>query len=432
MSLASQVLGLNARNHLFQSAYNSRRGKKISDSKLKTKRFLKKNKFPHPLLHGVFSRFSDVPEYDWGGLRKNFVIKPSEGYGGEGILIILKRLDGERFLNVEKRETLLDDLKLHILDILEGNYSKYSNPDVAFIEERVPKHPIFKKYAYRGTPDIRIVVFNQVPVMAMLRLPTPESHGKANLHQGGLCVGVDVATGITTYGMIYDQPVTHVPESQVKVNGLQIPYWDEMLEIALAVQRKVGLGYLAVDFVLDEEKGPMILELTSRPGLGIQIANRAGLKKRLERVEGLEGVAEGRGIKIARALFAESFADKVLAEKGAKIASTHEMVKVRGLGKRKIELEAKLDTGAFRSSLDRKLAEELGLLAEKNILWYKYYVSALGREERPIIELTFWLRGRRVKTAVNVSNRGKLREKLLIGRRDLRTFLVRIDQDERG
>jgi len=149
----------------------------------------------------------------------------------------------------------------------------------------------------------------------------------------------------------------------------------------------------------------------------------------LERVEGLEGAAEGRGIKIARALFAESFADKVLAEKGAKIVSTHELVKVRGAGKKKIETEAKLDTGAFRSSIDRKFAEELGLLREKNILWHKYYVSALGREQRPIIELTFWLKGRRVKTAANVSNRERMREKLLIGRRDLKTFLIRVDKE---
>lgn len=426
-SLASHILGLNARNHLYTSRYNRRSGKRIARSKLLTKRFLKRRGFPHPELLGVFAKFADVPRFDWGSLRKNFVIKPSQGYGGDGILILKRRLDSERFLSVDNEEVFLDDLKLHVLDILEGNFSKYDTPDIAFIEERVPKHPVFRRYAYRGTPDIRIVVFNQVPIMAMLRLPTIESHGKANLHQGGLCVGTDLATGITTYGMIYDRPVSSVPFSMVKVNGLRIPYWDEMLELSLAVQRKVRLGYLAVDFVLHRDKGPLILELTASPGLGLQIANRAGLRKRMERVEGLERAGEGRGIQIARALFAESFADKVLAERGAKIVGVHEMVRIRDKKGKRHEAAAKIDTGAYRSSIDHKLAGDLGLLGEQNILWERTYVSALGRERRPIIELTFWLKGRRVKTAANVSNRSKFKEKLLVGRRDLQTFLVRAE-----
>ena len=424
---ASQVLGLNARNHLYTSRYNSKKGRIISKSKLLTKRFLKRHGFPHPELYGVFEKFSDVPKFDWGGLRRNFVIKPSKGYGGDGIVIIKRRLGTERFLTIENREVLLDDLKLHVLDILEGKYSKYETPDIAFIEERVPKHPAFRRYAYRGTPDIRILVFNQVPVMAMLRLPTPDSRGKANLHQGGLCVGVDLATGITTFGMIYDRPVQTVPDSNLKVNGLRIPHWDEMLEIATRVQQTIRLGYLAVDFVLHKKKGPMILELTSSSGLGIQIANRAGLRKRLDRVEGLERVGEGKGIQISQALFAEHFSDKVLAERGVKIVGIYETVKVRDARGKRVEVPAKIDTGAFRSSIDRKLAGDLGLLQGKHVLWHRYYVSALGREQRPIIELSFWLGGRRIKTAANVSNRSKFREKLLIGRRDLKTFLVRAE-----
>ena len=183
---------------------------------------------------------------------------------------------------------------------------------------------------------------------------------------------------------------------------------------------------MAADFVLHSKKGPMILELTARPGLGIQIANRAGLKKRIERVDGLEQVEKGKGIQIARALFAESFADEVLAKRGAKLVGVYETVKVKNAYGKKIEVAGKIDTGASRSSIDRKLAKNLGLLRKENILWRNFYVSSLGREQRPIIELTYWLSGRRVKTAVNVSDRSKFRERFLIGRRDLKTFLVRV------
>ena len=47
----------------------------------------------------------------------------------------------------------------------------------------------------------------------------------------------------------------------------------------------VGLGYLGVDIVLDRDLGPLILELNARPGLNIQIANRCGLRRRLEVVD---------------------------------------------------------------------------------------------------------------------------------------------------
>ncbi len=37
-----------------------------------------------------------------------------------------------------------------------------------------------------GLPDVRIVAYNMVPIMAMMRIPTAESDGKANIH-GGAC-----------------------------------------------------------------------------------------------------------------------------------------------------------------------------------------------------------------------------------------------------
>lgn len=47
-----------------------------------------------------------------------------------------------------------------------------------------------------------------------------------------------------------------------------------------------GLGYIGVDLVIDRERGPLLLELNARPGLAIQMANREGLLKRLERING--------------------------------------------------------------------------------------------------------------------------------------------------
>lgn len=452
---SSHILGLNSRNHLYLSRFNRRSGKRIADSKLLTKKFLKKLKLPNPRLIAAFTEVSDVKNFDWNSLGDNFVIKPAGGYAGEGILLIRKRIkrmvngrwlmDDEQpvgagsnsrssiihhsssinFQLMDGSVTTLNDLKLHVLDILEGRFNRLNLQDTAIIEERVYKHPRFRRYAYKGTPDVRIIVFNKVPVMAALRLPTPESKGRANIQQGAIMVGIDLATGITTTASHWDRVIKAIPSSNLKPSGIQIPEWDRMMELAVQVQEHISLGYMAVDFLIDPRKGPLIVELTARPGMGIQIANMAGLRRRVERVEGLEDVTPGRGIEVAKALFAERFSDKIMAERGVKMVGVFEMVKLRDIKGIKREVAAKIDTGAFRSSIDRELAEEMGLTRDRAVLWHDYYVSSLGREKRPVIPVTFWLNGRKIETTANVSDRSRMKEKLLVGRRDLGTFMVK-------
>jgi hypothetical protein len=281
---------------------------------------------------------------------------------------------------------------------------------------------------------IRVIVYNKVPVMAMFRIPTEKSGGKSNLQQGAIGLGIDLATGITTFGIegkdeiikkIYDYGKKKIR----KVNGIKIPFWREILETTINCQNAMpGLGFMGVDVVLDKEKGPMVLELNARPGLSIQICNKAGLKKRMERVEDIEVRSLSHSITLAKYLFGEKFFEKVQEKEKIKTVGPLEIVKIK-IGKEKRvfkEVMAKVDTGAFRSSIDRSLAEELGMLVPEKILYYRHYRSALGKNmDRPVIALTFWLKNRKIITAVNVANRKKLRTKFLLGRRDLEGFLIK-------
>jgi hypothetical protein len=320
----------------------------------------------------------------------------------------------------------IQDLKFHAQEILSGRFSLHNTTDVAFVEERIKIQKIFAKYVWHGTPDIRVIVFNKTPVAAMLRLPTKESQGKSNLHQGAIGAGVGLATGITTYGILGSHFIRFIPETKRKINGLKIPQWDNILTLAARAQEAVpALGYFGVDIVLDKERGPMILELNARPGLEIQNANLSPLKKRLERVEGLEIKDADHGVKIAKALFAERFADQVMAEEGIKTIGSLETIKILAADGHKEEILAKIDTGAWRTSIDTSLAERLGLLKEENILWTKTWKSSLGKEKRPTIELIFYLAGRKIKTIAGVADRQNLRRQMIIGRRDLDGFLVR-------
>ena len=129
---------------------------------------------------------------------------------------------------------------------------------------------IFKSISYEGVPDIRIIVLMGYPVMAMLRLPTRQSGGKANLHQGAIGVGVDLATGVTLRGTWLNNKIAKHPDTTNAVDGVQLPNWDGFMKLAAGCYELSGLGYIGVDMVLDQEKGPLILELNARPGLNIR------------------------------------------------------------------------------------------------------------------------------------------------------------------
>jgi hypothetical protein len=114
-----------------------------------------------------------------------------------------------------------------------------------------------------------------------------------------------------------------------------------------------------------------------------------------------------------------------MAEEGVKTIGAWETVKVRSADKKRVEIRAKIDTGAWRTSIDYSLARELGLLRPDNILWTKIYKSGLGKEERAVIDLTFYLAGRRINTIASVGKRTHLQAPMIIGRRDLQGFLVK-------
>ena len=447
------VLGLNSRNHLYTSVYNSRGGKRIADSKLLTKKTLRAAGVRVPQTYAVLENHEDLERFDFLTLPTDFVVKPNNGLGGQGIVVIEHQgMYAGEWIDSQGSTWRVDDLRLHINDILAGQYSMDDLPDVAYIEERVRVHPVFEKYSYHGTPDIRVIVFNRVPIMSYVRLPTAESGGRANLFQGAAAVGIDIATGITTYGVHHAKPTEFFPGTRRKLSGIMIPQWEEILETAINAAEAIGLGYMASDIVLqtisENQKSkiknqnfksqetssqvkeqvqavPMILEVNAQPGLKIQIANRAGLRERLERVHGLKIVSAKHGIRVAQALFA----DPKLEAKGLgrKTVGRFEDVEIIGLNGEHETVRAKVDTGADISSLDAETANHLGLLETENVLYEHTFYSANGRKKRKVTGITYYLGGKKIKSRVSISDRSKLNTKMIIGWKDLGGFAVLSD-----
>ncbi len=279
------VMGINRRNAQYVLKYNPRRLYPLVDDKLRTKELALENGIAVPELYWaieVEGQVHKLPEVLQD--RRDFVVKPAHGSGGEGILVINGSVNN-RLRKADGRLLTWDELNHHIFSVLSGLYSLGGQPDKALIEYRVEFDPLFEHITYQGVPDIRIIVFLGVPAMSMIRLPTRISDGKANLHQGAVGVGVDIATGQTLAGVMENEIVSQHPDTGNVLAGLTIPNWYDLLVIAARCYELTRLGYLGVDIVLDKDLGPLILELNARPGLNIQIANNAGLLSRLELVE---------------------------------------------------------------------------------------------------------------------------------------------------
>lgn len=282
---ANGVLGLNWRNAEYQLVHNQRKYFPLVDDKLKSKRLAEAAGIAVPPLFGVIEYPHEVRTFDAIVQdHEDFVVKPAEGSGGDGILVVVGR-DGDGFRLANGAVLSADEMRFHINNILAGTFSLGGQPDKALIEYRIRFDPLFEHIAFQGVPDIRIIVFYGVPIMAMTRLPTEESSGKANLHQGAIGAGIDMTTGRTLNAVWHDRIITTHPDTGAPVSGVQIPHWGTLLHHAARSFDLTHLGYQGIDMVLDSDRGPVMLELNARPGLSIQLANGEGLGLRLAKVE---------------------------------------------------------------------------------------------------------------------------------------------------
>jgi alpha-L-glutamate ligase-like protein len=279
---AMGVVGINMRNARYLLPNNPRRLYDLVDNKLRTKELAAERELAVPETYGVVRNPRDTALIDRliRG-RDSFVIKPARGSGGKGVLVIVAR-EGEHFLKPSGVKLTLDEIRHHCSNILAGLFSLGGRRDFALIEYRVHPAKVLTEISFQGAPDIRVVMLHGYPVMAMLRAATRESDGRANLHQGAIGIGIDLATGRTVRAVHHGRPIHLHPDVKVPVVGVQLPHWDAVLDIAVTCHEMTGLGYLGVDIMLDETLGPLMIEVNARPGLAIQLANGVGLLRRLE------------------------------------------------------------------------------------------------------------------------------------------------------
>jgi alpha-L-glutamate ligase-like protein/uncharacterized protein (TIGR02421 family) len=406
------ILGINARNLLYIRPYNKKKAIKLADDKIKTKQFLSARDISVPKLFSVIKSVEELEKFDFNALPNSFVLKPNHGFGGEGIIPVINKKDNFWVTAGGDRVTK-ENLKDHIRDIIDGRFSISNIGDTAFFEQYIIADDVVGAFSYKGLPDIRVVVHNLIPVMAMLRLPTKESKGKANLHLGAIGVGIDIAKGEATFMTYKNKIIEELPEGLGDIRGLKIPHWDDILYIASNVQLITNLGYLAADICIDKASGPVLLEINARAGLGVQIANLAPLRKRLERIEGVKVTSPKKGVRIAKDMFGNILEKEIAHLSGKEVIGSEEDVEIiqkNGV----IRALARIDTGEERSSIDADMALKAGLL--ENTEDYD--------DEKSTLKIKLAIKNKRTQTVVDVENIPSKKYKMIIGSRDLQDFLI--------
>lgn len=406
------ILGINARNLLYIRPFNKKKATNLADHKLQSKTFFKNHQIPSANVYKVIHNKNDLANFQFEDIAaKSFVIKPNRGFGGQGIKIITHK---DHLLPEKKLE-----LKDHIASILDGKFSLTSAPDIALIEQRIICYPELSAFCYKGLPDIRVIVHNLIPIMAMLRLPTKESDGKANYHAGGAIAGIDLATGKITHAVIHGKYVTILPGQVTPIVGYTLPNWDQILLIASKAQLYSNLGYLAIDIVLNKKGDPLVLEMNARGGLAIQVANKARLRERLDRIQGLKITDPVKGVRIGKELFgshktSETLEDEIEELSGKQVLGTYETVSLLGKNNKNHQALALMDTSKIYTSVDKRLAQQLGLISAQ--------YEEKGKTD--FFRVTLGLGKKKKRTFVTIKDYSKQSYQVVVGRRNLRDALI--------
>ncbi len=268
------ILGMNARSARVE-AENPLQAIQLVNSKYDTKAALEEVGVPvAPTLVRIRDR-RDLSHLDWDALPEAFALKPNYGRGGAGILLAR---DGDGWRTASGRYLGRDAITDHIRSILEGEYSLESlDHDSALLEPLIVPHPVLARLVPSGLPDIRVICHQGDPLLAMMRLPTEESEGRANLHQGAVGAAVDLGSGRVDRAMLKHERIENHPDTGERLVGVEVPEWGAVVEAAARCGEATGLGYLGADVVVDKDRGPLVLEVNARPGLEIQNVAGVGL-----------------------------------------------------------------------------------------------------------------------------------------------------------
>lgn len=145
------------------------------------------------------------------------------------------------------------------------------NPDGYIIEHYLEQHPDVAQFHPLSVNTVRIWLY-QLPdrveiACAYLRVGQKGSLVD-NTTSGGLYCPVDLETGKLKFGIFSREPwqlLEKHPDSAVLISGVQLPFWQECVQIAGQALRAFPHVHIAGVDVAISKDGPRMIELNVRP-----------------------------------------------------------------------------------------------------------------------------------------------------------------------
>ena len=359
------LLWQNARNLDYIKEYNTKFARKLADSKLKTKNFLKEHNIDVPKTIAILDSHDQIVDSIFEKIELPFVVKPNGGFWGKWILVFDKKDSSWNFITNDWKVFSKKELLNHFWEILDWFYSLSWNRDKVIIEKKIELDEEIELLWKFWLPDIRIITFNMVPVMAMLRVPTKQSKWKANLHAWACWVWIDIWTWKLTFITSHWKIIKSIPGIW-DVRGLKLPKWEKALFLAVKAQQVTKIAYMWCDIVLDKRDWPLILELNIRPGLEVQVANMAPLKDRLEKVEWIFVNSVEKWVRIWRDLFSWDIEERIKNITWKKVVWAREYLHFI-YNEKEYKYLADIKPSNTKSYIDKNFAIDVLKLEEKDL-----------------------------------------------------------------
>lgn len=222
------------------------------------------NKKLHSLVQDPRMR-SPQDVVDWCMAGSNLILKPLDGGGGSGIIVITSD-EGELFCNGVR--TSADQL-VRMIERL----------DRYLIQEKIEQAGYAQRIYPRTTNTIRVLTMwdtdDDEPFLAMAshRFGSAKSFPVDNFDQGGFCAAVDLATGELSKAVTYptnrklEWREDH-PDTGERIAGAHIPNWPAAHRQLLNIARAFPYWrYVGWDIVLDQNGTLKIIEGNHRSGV---------------------------------------------------------------------------------------------------------------------------------------------------------------------
>jgi hypothetical protein len=206
---------------------------------------------------------------------ENIVLKPHNTFGGYGILIYQNIQYSTEILFKSSNGTAIkiNDLSDKIDGILNTNKSIRG----LILEAVVEQHPVLTGIYPHSVNTLRIITYltkDDQPKIIGTRIRIGRNDNLVdNISQGGIHAAIDMETGKTTDGLLIisgvESYITNHPDTGVKLNGIEIPYWQRILDLCRKVAKATSYQRFVGWDIAVGKSGPVLIEGNST---GVEVA----------------------------------------------------------------------------------------------------------------------------------------------------------------